>query len=66
MAKSARSKVKKRLRICRAEHYYETHGKAKMMQMNARLMDPTYDMKREYSMPKNAFMDPTNPNAVFP
>jgi hypothetical protein len=29
-------------------------------------MDPTYDMKKEYAPPKNAFLEPNNPNAVFP
>jgi len=29
-------------------------------------MDPTYDMRREYAPPKNAFLEPGNPNAVFP
>ena len=33
--------------------------------MNARLTDRTYDMKKEYAPPKNAFMEPKNPNAVF-
>ena len=66
MAKSARSKVKRRLRNCRAEHLYQTVGKQKLIQMNGRLMDPTYDMKKEYAPAKNAFLEPNNPNAVFP
>ncbi len=34
--------------------------------MSARLQDPTYDLKKEYAVPVNAFLEPNNPNAVFP
>lgn len=66
MAKSVRSKVRRRLRNCRAEHYYQTVGQYKLNAISARLQDPTYDLKREYALPKNAFLHPNNPNAVFP
>jgi hypothetical protein len=66
MAKSLRSKVKKRLRKCRGEHLHQTEGKARLDRIAARLNDPTYNMKQEYALPTNAFLEPTNPNAVFP
>ncbi len=66
MAKSVRSKVRRRLRNCRAEHYYQTVGQYKLNAISARLQDPTYDLKREYALPKNAYLHPNNPNAVFP
>ena len=56
MAKSVRSKVRRRLRNCRAEHYYQTVGQYKLNAMSARLQDPTYDLKKEYSVPVNAFL----------
>ena len=66
MAKSIRSKVKRRMRNCRAEHLYQTVGQYKLAAMSQRLQDPTYDLKKEYAAPKNAFLEPNNPNAVFP
>jgi hypothetical protein len=66
MAKSLRSKVKKRLRKCRGEHLYQTEGKARFDRIAQRLNDPTYNMKQEYALPTNAFLEPNNPNAVFP
>lgn len=66
MAKSQRSKVKKRLRTCRAEHLYKIEGKARMERISARLNDPTYNMKNEYTMAPNAFLEPGNPGASFP
>jgi hypothetical protein len=66
MAKSVRSKVRRRIRNCRAEHLYNTVGKFKLQAISARLNDPTYDMKYEYAPPKNAFLEPNNPQAVFP
>ena len=66
MAKSQRSKVKKRLRQCRGEHYYQTVGKQKLVRISARLNDPTFDMKKDFGVPTNAFLDPKNMAAVFP
>ena len=34
--------------------------------MSARLQDPNYDLKREYAMPKNAFLYPNDPTAIIP
>ena len=66
MAKSIRSKKARRLRNARAEHFYETQGKHKLQELSARLHDPSYDMKRDYQAPPNAFLHPNNPNAKFP
>lgn len=66
MAKSIRSKVRRRLRNCRAEHLYNTVGKYQLNAMSARLQDPNYDLKREYALPKNAFLHPNDPTAIIP
>ena len=58
MAKSLRSKVKRRIRNCRAQHLYNTVGVHKLNAMSARLNDPTYSMAKEYSAPPNAFVHP--------
>ena len=54
------------MRNCRAEHLYQTVGQYTLAAMSQRLQDPTYDLKKEYAAPKNAFLEPNNPNAVFP
>jgi hypothetical protein len=41
-------------------------GQYKLNAISARLYDPTYDLKREYALPKNAYLHPNNPDAVFP
>ena len=66
MAKSLRSKVKRRIRQVRRAHYYEVEGKHKEQEISNKLNDPTYDFKKDGSLPPNAFVDPENPNAVFP
>ena len=66
MAKSQRSKYKKRLRSAKAAHHYQVHGKAALERISARINDPTYQMQSEYSLPTNAFLEPDNPLAVFP
>ena len=66
MAKSLRSKVKRRIRTVRRQHLYETEGKQKLQEISNKLHDPTYDMKQDYELPPNAFVEPNNPNAVFP
>ena len=66
MAKSLRSKVKRRLRNCRAQHYYQTVGKQKLMEQAGKLHDPNYSMQKDGSAPKNAYLYPSDPNAVFP
>lgn len=37
-----------------------------MNQLSARLHDPNYDMKKDHTLPVNAFLEPNNPFAVFP
>ena len=66
MAKSLRSKVKKRMRAARAAHYWEVKGKARLERITSRLNDPNYDAQKDLCLPPNAFMEPNNPNAVFP
>ena len=81
MAKSLRSKYKKRLRTARRHHYDGIQGKESLTKIASRLNNPNYDMKTDcikklfcfnlihYSiveLPSNAFLEPNNPNAVFP
>ena len=66
MAKSQRSKYKKRLRSAKAAHHYEVKGKAALERINARMNDPNYQMASEYTLPVNAYLEPDNPLAVFP
>ena len=47
MAKGLRSKVKKRLRGARRQHYMEHEGKVKMQTIAARLHNPYYDLKTD-------------------
>ena len=65
MAKSLRSKVKRRMRSVKRQHYWEIEGKHKLQALSDKLHDPTYDMKND-GLPPNAFVEPNNPNAVFP
>ena len=67
MAKGARNKQKKRLRITRQAHFYEMRGKARESEMSRRQYNPNgYDYILAHHMPPNAFVEPNNPNAVFP
>ena len=66
MAKSLRSKVKKRLRTAKANHLWEVRGKAQLARITAKLNDPNYDATKDLCLPPNAYMEPDNPNAVFP
>ncbi len=65
MAKSLRSKAKRRLRTVRREHYWETRGKHDLAKIAARLHNPYYDMS-DFAVKPNAFVEPSNPLAVFP
>ena len=66
MAKSLRSKVKKRMRTAKANHIWEVRGKAQLNRITARLNDPNYDATKDLCLPPNAYLEPNNPNAVFP
>ena len=66
MAKSMRSKIKKRIRAVRRNHYWEVEGKAKLQDLSNKLHDPTYDFKTDGQLKPNAFVEPGNPEAVFP
>ena len=66
MAKSLRSKVKKRMRAARGKHLWEVRGKQQLERIVSKLNDPNYDHKKDLCLPPNAFVDPSNPEAVFP
>ena len=66
MGKGLRAKTKKRMRTVRRQHYYEVEGKHQLQELSNKLHDPTYDFKKDGSLPVNAFLEPQNPNAVFP
>jgi hypothetical protein len=66
MAKSLRSKYKRRMRSVKRDHYWEIEGKQKLQTLSNKLLDPTYDFKNDGSLPPNAFVEPNNPAAVFP
>ena len=66
MAKGIRSKVMRRLRTVRRQHYWEIEGKQKLEDLSAKLQDPTYDFRQDGSLKSNAFLEPSNPNAIFP
>lgn len=66
MAKGLRSKVKRRLRTVRRQHYWEIEGKQKLEDLSNKLQDPTYDFTKDGSLAPNAFLEPHNPNAIFP
>jgi len=74
MAKGLRSKVKRRLRSARRDHYYKTQGQFHLKQVSEKLNNPHYDIKQECKpaikrldeLKANAFLDPENPEAVFP
>jgi hypothetical protein len=66
MAKSLRSKAKRRLRTVRREHHEETRGKQDMLRIAQRLHNPFYDIRAEMAPRVNAFVEPHNPAAVFP
>ena len=56
----------RRMRAVRRTHYYEVEGKYKLQEISNKLMDPTYDFKKDGALPPNAFVEPNNPEAVFP
>ena len=66
MARGIKNKHGKRLRSAKAAHLYSIKGKGQLERLNARMNDPTYQMKSEYSLPVNAYLEPDNPLAVFP
>lgn len=66
MAKGLRSKYARRVRSVRRAHYYEVEGKHKLEQISRNLHDPTYDLVKDVALRANAYVEPNNPNAVFP
>jgi hypothetical protein len=66
MAKSLRSKAKRRLRTVRREHHWDTRGKDDLLKIASRLHNPFYDLRGEFAPRVNAFVEPSNPDAVFP
>eukprot|EP00347_Sterkiella_histriomuscorum_P023071 403336062 len=66
MAKGLRSKVKRRLRTARREHFHETQGKFDQQKIASRLHNPYYDLRSDFAIKPNAFVEPKNPQAIFP
>ena len=66
MAKGLRSKYARRVRSVRKQHYWEIEGKQKLEDLSSKLQNPTYDITGDCALPVNAFVEPNNPNAVFP
>jgi len=66
MAKSLRSKAKRRLRTVRREHHWDTRGKFELQAIAARLHNPQYDLRSDFQRKVNAFVEPNNPDAHFP
>ena len=66
MAKSLRSKAKRRLRTVRREHHWETRGKFELQSIASRLHNPQYDLRSDFQRKPNAFVEPDNPEAHFP
>lgn len=66
MAKGLRSKYARRIRSVRRAHYWEVEGKEKLETLSRKLHDPTYDLVEDIGPVPNAFVEPNNPNAVFP
>lgn len=66
MAKGLRSKHMKRLRAAKAAHIYETKGKHELAIQSRKLYDLNYSMAADHAPKPNAFLHPTDPNAVFP
>ena len=66
MAKSLRSKAKRRLRTVRREHHFETRGKFELQAIASRLHNPHYDLRSDFQRKPNAFVEPSNPQAIFP
>mmetsp|Transcript_34402 Transcript_34402/g.33607 ORF Transcript_34402/g.33607 Transcript_34402/m.33607 type:complete len:95 (+) Transcript_34402:7-291(+) len=66
MAKGIRSKYKKRLRSAKRTHFEEIRGNGNLQSLSDRLANPFYDLRKDHEMPANAFVNPKNPDAVFP
>jgi hypothetical protein len=47
MAKGLRSKVKRRLRTARREHFMELQGKKDLQKVSQNLQNPCYDLKKD-------------------
>ncbi|CDW87144.1 UNKNOWN [Stylonychia lemnae] len=66
MAKGLRAKTRRRLRTARREHFQEIQGKSDQQKIVQRLNNPYYDLRSDFSVKANAFVEPNNPQAVFP
>ena len=54
------------MRAARGKHLWEVKGKQQLERVVSKLNDPNYDSKKDLCLPPNAFVDPNNPEAVFP
>ncbi len=66
MAKGMRSKVKKRLRSAKRDHYDLTRGGAELQTIASKLHNPLYNFQKDYQLGANAYLEPENPSASFP
>ncbi|EER06706.1 conserved hypothetical protein, partial [Perkinsus marinus ATCC 50983] len=66
MAKSIRSKVKKRFRTCKRQLVSATIDKKRLQDTNQRLREVASGVFVKPATPKNAFLYPDDPEAAFP
>ncbi|KAF4655172.1 hypothetical protein FOL47_009550 [Perkinsus chesapeaki] len=66
MAKSIRSKVKKRFRTCKRQLVSATIEKKRLVDTNKRLTEVAAGVFVKPTTPKNAFLYPDDPEAAFP
>ena len=66
MAKGQRSKYKRRIKSVRRQHYMEIQGNQLLQDISNKLHDPLYDIVADHGLPVNAFIEPNDPNAIFP
>ncbi|KAF4758835.1 hypothetical protein FOZ63_001099 [Perkinsus olseni] len=66
MAKSIRSKVKKRFRTCKRQLVSATIDKKRLQDTNQRLREVATGVFVKPTTPKNAFLYPDDPAAAFP
>ncbi|EEQ98486.1 conserved hypothetical protein, partial [Perkinsus marinus ATCC 50983] len=66
MAKSIRSKVKKRFRTCKRQLVSATIDKKRLQNTNQRLQEVASGVFVKPTTPKNAFLYPDDPAAAFP
>ncbi len=56
----------KRLRTAKRQHLYKVKGKAELQWVSDKLHNPSYDLRNEFELPPNAYLNPDESKAVFP